>query len=143
MKSTHSFVAFLKNTMNVNQRRTDQADVDVATGNLGAKDIFVAFPRRILRADCRVGQFERGSVPPQPVALPPVCLRIDLAEMNASSSGSLSRFRVLICDRHAKWSEAIRGGLRDSGIRVIQPPFRAQNANASADRFVRSIKRNA
>ena len=47
--------------------------------------------------------------------------------------------RVLICDRDAKWSEAVRGRLEDAGIRVVQTPYRAPNANAYAERFVRSI----
>jgi transposase InsO family protein len=48
--------------------------------------------------------------------------------------------RVLICDRDAKWSKAVRACLQDAGIRVIQTPYRAPNANAHAERFVRSIK---
>jgi len=48
--------------------------------------------------------------------------------------------RVLICDRDAKWSTPVRERLRDAGIRVIQTPYRAPNANAHAERFVRSIK---
>ena len=47
---------------------------------------------------------------------------------------------VLICDRDAKWSESVRARLQDAGIRVIQTPYRAPNANAHAERFVRSIK---
>ena len=47
---------------------------------------------------------------------------------------------VLICDRDAKWSELVRARLQDAGIRVIQTPYRAPNANAHAERFVRSIK---
>ena len=48
--------------------------------------------------------------------------------------------RVLICDRDAKWSRAVRGGFQDAGIRVVRTPYRAPNANAYAERFVRSIK---
>jgi putative transposase len=48
--------------------------------------------------------------------------------------------RVLICDRDAKWSQAVRARLQDAGIRVIRTPYRAPNANAHAERFVRSIK---
>jgi transposase InsO family protein len=47
--------------------------------------------------------------------------------------------RVLICDRDAKWSAAVRERLEDAGIRVVQTPYRAPNANAYAERFVRSI----
>jgi transposase InsO family protein len=48
--------------------------------------------------------------------------------------------RGVICDRDAEWSEAVRARLQDAGLRVIQTPYRATNANAYAERFVRSIK---
>jgi putative transposase len=48
--------------------------------------------------------------------------------------------RVLICDRDAKWSQPVCARLQDAGIRVIRTPYRAPNANAHAERFVRSIK---
>jgi putative transposase len=47
---------------------------------------------------------------------------------------------VLICDRDRKWSGDVRCQLRDAGIRVVFTPERAPNANAYAERFVRSIK---
>ena len=47
---------------------------------------------------------------------------------------------VLICDRDAKWSAPVRARLGEAGIRVVQTPFQAPNANAYAERFVRSIK---
>jgi len=47
--------------------------------------------------------------------------------------------RVLICDRDAKWSEAVRARLQDAGIRVIQTPYRAPNANAVACRALRPL----
>ena len=47
--------------------------------------------------------------------------------------------RVLICDRDAKWSVAVRERLEEAGIRVVQTPYAAPNANAYAERFVRSI----
>jgi transposase InsO family protein len=50
------------------------------------------------------------------------------------------RPRVLICDRDAKWSAAVRTRLREAGVRVVPTPFQAPNANAYAERFVRSIK---
>src|SRR5262249_5377800 len=46
--------------------------------------------------------------------------------------------RVLICDRDAKWSVAER--LEEAGIRVVRTPYEAPNANAHAERFVRSMK---
>jgi len=48
--------------------------------------------------------------------------------------------RMLICDRDRKWSRDIRRWLREAGIRVVLIPERASNANAYAERFVRSIK---
>jgi putative transposase len=47
---------------------------------------------------------------------------------------------VVICDRDGKWSHDVRRRLRDTGIRVVLTPWRAPNANAYAERFVRSIK---
>ena len=48
--------------------------------------------------------------------------------------------RILICDRDAKWSASVRERLREAGIRVIRTPYHAPNANAHAERFVRSIR---
>jgi transposase InsO family protein len=48
--------------------------------------------------------------------------------------------RVLICDRDAKWGAAVRERIKEAGIRVVQTPYQAPNANAHAERFVRSIK---
>jgi hypothetical protein len=48
--------------------------------------------------------------------------------------------QVLICDRDRKWSHDVRRRLRDAGIRMVLIPERAPNANAYAERFVRSIK---
>ncbi|HKC40908.1 MAG TPA: integrase core domain-containing protein, partial [Gemmatimonadales bacterium] len=47
---------------------------------------------------------------------------------------------VWICDRDRKWSRDVRRLLEDAGIRVVLIPERAPNANAYAERFVRSIK---
>ena len=47
---------------------------------------------------------------------------------------------MLISDRDSKWSAPARAGLDDAGIRVVETPFQAPNANAHAERFVRSIK---
>jgi transposase InsO family protein len=48
--------------------------------------------------------------------------------------------QVLICDRDRKWSGDVRRRLHAAGIRVVLTPERAPNANAYAERFVRSIK---
>jgi putative transposase len=47
---------------------------------------------------------------------------------------------VVICDRDRKWSRDVRRQLGEAGIRVALIPERAPNANAYAERFVRSIK---
>jgi transposase InsO family protein len=57
-----------------------------------------------------------------------------------ADDGPSAHHRVLICDRDAKWSRAVRGHLAEAGVTVIQTPWRAPNANAYAARFVRSIK---
>ena len=56
------------------------------------------------------------------------------------TDGLLSEHRVLICDRDRKWSREVRRLLGDAGLAVVQAPFQAPNANAYAERFVRSIK---
>jgi transposase InsO family protein len=48
--------------------------------------------------------------------------------------------RMLICDRDRKWSRDVRLLLHEAGILVVLTPVRAPNANAYAERFVRSIK---
>ncbi len=60
--------------------------------------------------------------------------------LTTTDEGFLVAHRVLICDRDGKWSHDIRARLGDAGIRVTQTPTRAPNANAHAERFVRSIK---
>jgi putative transposase len=58
-----------------------------------------------------------------------------------ATDGLLSAHRVLICDRSGKWSEDVRRLRDDAGVHVVRTPFQAPNANAYAERFVRSIKR--
>jgi len=60
--------------------------------------------------------------------------------LTADDEGLLVGHRVLICDRDAKWSAAVRVRLLEAGIRVVQTPYWAPNANAHAERFVRSLK---
>jgi transposase InsO family protein len=60
--------------------------------------------------------------------------------VTAADDGVLIGHRVLICDRDRKWSRAVRQRFGDAGIRVVLTPERAPNANAYAERFVRSIK---
>jgi len=59
--------------------------------------------------------------------------------MTAADDGLLVERRLLICDRDSKWSAPARARLAEAGIRVVQTPFQAPNANAYAERLVRSI----
>jgi hypothetical protein len=60
--------------------------------------------------------------------------------VTAADDGVLIGHRVLICDRDRKWSCAVRQRLGDAGTRVVLTPARAPNANAHAERVVRSIR---
>jgi putative transposase len=60
--------------------------------------------------------------------------------VRAADDGVLIGQRELICARDRKWTRAVRQRFDDAGIRVVQTPERAPNANAHAERFVRSIK---
>ncbi len=52
----------------------------------------------------------------------------------------LERCRYLIHDRDTKFSLRFRIVLEAAGIKLIRTPYQAPNANAFAERFVRSIK---
>ena len=58
----------------------------------------------------------------------------------AVDDGALRTHRVLLCDRDRKWSASVRQFFQGAGLRVVQTPLQAPNANAHAERFVRSIK---
>jgi len=60
--------------------------------------------------------------------------------ITVADEGLVIQHRVLICDRDTKWSAPVRTRLEEAGIRVVQTPYQAPNANAYAERFVRSIK---
>lgn len=68
------------------------------------------------------------------------CRALAAGQVTAADDGMLVNPRVLICDRDRKWTPSVRQLLATSGIRIVQAPFRAPNANAYAERFVRSIK---
>jgi hypothetical protein len=67
-------------------------------------------------------------------------MRQVVCTLTAAGEGPLLDHRALICDRDTKWSAPVRARLSDAGIRVVQTPYQAPNANAYAERFVRSIK---
>jgi putative transposase len=54
--------------------------------------------------------------------------------------GFLAGHRVLICDRDSKWTEGFRRIVQGAGVRIVLTPVQAPNANAYAERFVRSIR---
>jgi transposase InsO family protein len=77
-----------------------------------------------------------GSTPhPEALFMQQIVRTLTMAE-----SGALHPPHLLICDRDRKWSADVQRRLRDAGIRVVLTPPRAPNANAYAERFVRSIK---
>jgi len=76
-----------------------------------------------------------GSTPhPEAVFMQQVVRTLTMAEPGARGVD------VLICDRDRKWSREVRRNLQDAEIRVVRTPECAPNANAYAERFVRSIK---
>jgi putative transposase len=76
-----------------------------------------------------------GSTPhPEALFMEQIVRTLTMAE-----AGVVSLPQVLICDRDRKWSHDVRRRLRDAGIRVVLIPAHAPNANAYAERFVRSI----
>jgi putative transposase len=60
--------------------------------------------------------------------------------LTAAKDGLLVHHQVLICDRDTKWSAPVRARLGEAGIRMVQTPYQAPNANAYSERFVCSIK---
>jgi putative transposase len=59
---------------------------------------------------------------------------------NLSFTGRFERMRFLIHDRDSKFSRAFDEVFRSEGIQVIHTPIRAPQANAYAERFVRTIR---
>ena len=54
--------------------------------------------------------------------------------------GDEQPFRFLVHDRDAKFSYAFDEVFRSEGIRVIRTPIQAPNANAHAERWVRTLR---
>jgi transposase InsO family protein len=54
--------------------------------------------------------------------------------------GFLANHQVLICDRDSKWTDGFRRVVQGAGVRIVLTPVQAPNANAYAERFVRSIR---
>jgi transposase InsO family protein len=60
---------------------------------------------------------------------------------NLAMSGQLERFTALIRDRDSKFTDAFDSVFASEGIRTILTPVRTPVANAYAERFVRTIRR--
>src|SRR5262249_56430290 len=54
--------------------------------------------------------------------------------------GFLAGHRVLICDRDRKWTDGFRRIVQDAGGRIGRTHLHGRNANAHAERFLRSTR---
>jgi putative transposase len=66
--------------------------------------------------------------------------RVTQQVRNLGFSGVFERTRFLIHDRDSKFIAAFDEVFRSEGIRVIRTPIRAPQANAYAERFIRTVR---
>src|SRR5438094_6145092 len=70
----------------------------------------------------------------------PSCAWVSQQARNLSFTGLFERMRFPIHDRDSKFAAAFDEVFRSEGIKVIHTPIRAPQANAYAERFVRTVR---
>jgi putative transposase len=70
----------------------------------------------------------------------PTCAWVTQQARNLTFTGLFERGCFLVHDRDSKFTRAFDEVFRSEGIRVIQTPIRAPQANAYAERFVRTVR---
>jgi len=70
----------------------------------------------------------------------PTGARVTQQARNLSFTGLFERMRFLVHDRDSKFAAAFDEVFRSEGIKVIHTPIRAPQANAYAERFVRTVR---
>jgi putative transposase len=71
---------------------------------------------------------------------PPTGAWVTQQARNLSFTGVFERMRFLIHDRDSKFTASFEEIFRSEGIRIVHTPIRAPQANAYAERFVRSVR---